>query len=95
MEISPGDSTEIKKEQRWAVLSEYRFPIYKIIDGSVFAETAQLAHHISDFNIHEFKYGIGFGIHIAVVPEEKLHMRFDFSYVDGGAGFIISLSEAF
>jgi len=78
-----------------AAMSEYRFPIYKIINGGLFAEMAQVAPEISKFDADGFKYGIGAGIHLAVVPKEMVNLRFDFSYVDEEIGFIIAIMEAF
>ncbi len=78
-----------------AALSEFRFPIWNIINAGVFAEMAQVAPEISEFKIDKFKYGVGAGIHIAVVPKEMVQLRFDFSYVDNGLGFIIAIMEAF
>ncbi len=79
----------------FALLSEYRFPIWKIIDGGLFGEMAQVAPKPFDFGWERFHYGVGAGIHLAVVPSERIHIRFDVSYVDDGTRFIIAMLDAF
>ena len=59
---------------------EYRFPIYWRISGTTFASTGQVADELNDFHFGGFKWAGGVGLRFAVLPSEKLNLRFDVAH---------------
>ncbi len=84
------------KDKHMASLqTEYRFPIYKKLSGTVFAEFAQVADDFGDMELDDTKTSIGSGIRYALNPEQRFNIRADIAWVDDGIGMIINIREAF
>ena len=47
------------------------------------------------FDVASFKYSVGFGFRYLFIPKEKLNLRFDFGFVEGGFNFYAHIGEAF
>jgi Omp85 superfamily domain len=62
---------------------------------AVFAEVGQVAHNPMDFAWEEFKPCFGFGIRYAMNPAQKMNIRVDIGFVDGGIAPAINIKEAF
>jgi outer membrane protein assembly factor BamA len=75
--------------------AEYRFPITGKWGGTIFAETAQVAHTIDQLNMDNWKYSIGGGIRYALNPSERFNIRLDLTLVDDDMGFVLNFREAF
>ncbi|MBU0674513.1 MAG: BamA/TamA family outer membrane protein [Proteobacteria bacterium] len=75
--------------------SEYRFPIYKKISGTVFVEAAQVAPRLGDLEINEFKSSLGSGFRYALNQDQRFNIRADVAWVDNGIGVIVNIREAF
>lgn len=45
---------------------EYRFPVWRIIDGVLFYDTGRVLHTPSDMTLAHIKYSVGGGLHIKV-----------------------------
>ncbi|MBU0486069.1 MAG: BamA/TamA family outer membrane protein [Proteobacteria bacterium] len=75
--------------------SEYRFPIYKKISGTVFAEASQVAPGFGDMEIKEFKTSLGSGFRYALNQDQRFNIRADLAWVDDGIGVIVNIREAF
>lgn len=73
---------------------EYRFPIYWRIAGVTFASAGQVANEMNDFHFGGFKYAGGVGLRFAVLPSEKLNLRFDVAHGET-LNYYIVLAEAF
>lgn len=73
---------------------EYRFPIKWRFSGVGFASAGQVANDLSDFGFNQFKYAGGAGLRFAVLPSEKLNLRFDVAY-GNQLNYYIVLAEAF
>ena len=73
---------------------EYRFPIYWRFSGVTFASAGQVADQTSDLGFNRFHYAGGAGLRIAVLPSEKLNLRFDVAY-GNDFNYYIVLAEAF
>jgi len=75
--------------------AEWRFPIYKRFGGTLFTETAQVAHDITDLYHDNWVTGAGAGLRYALNPSEKFNIRIDVAWVDSGFGLTIGMREAF
>ena len=84
-----------KDHQMVSLQSEFRFPLWKRLSGTVFAEFAQVADEFGDMELGETKTSIGSGIRYALNSEQRFNVRADLSWVDGGPGMIINIREAF
>ena len=73
---------------------EYRFPIYWRFGGVTFASAGQVADMTSDLGFNRFHYAGGAGLRFAVLPSEKLNLRFDVAY-GNNLNYYIVLAEAF
>ncbi len=62
---------------------------------TAFAEVGQFFEALSSLGERDLVTSLGAGVRYLLVPKERLALRFDFSYVDGGMGFIINAAEAF
>jgi hypothetical protein len=78
-----------------ALQAEYRFPIKGRWGGTLFAESAQVAHDLGDIRFDDWKYSLGAGVRYALNPSERFNLRVDLSYVDNGFGFVLNIREAF
>ena len=73
---------------------EYRFPIYWRLGGTTFASAGQVADQLNDFHFGGFKLAGGVGLRFAVLPSEKLNLRFDVAHGES-LNYYIVLAEAF
>ena len=62
---------------------------------TLFAEMAQVAPSISEFESDAFIDSVGFGLRWQMLPGQPLNLRADVSRVDGDSGFIVNIGEAF
>ena len=75
---------------------EYRRYLFWRLGMVAFAGAGDVVNKIGDFEISEFKYVFGTGLRFAVLPAQKLNLRFDFGAGKGGqTGFYIGMKEAF
>lgn len=75
---------------------EYRRPLFWRFGMTVFAGVGDVAYDVDDFNLSEFKYVVGVGGRLAIIPERKLNARLDIGLGRGGqTGIYIGVSEAF
>lgn len=78
-----------------ALQAELRYPIYWRFGGTLFVETAQVAHELSALRNDGWKVGAGAGLRFALNPSERFNVRLDVSWVDGGVGVTLGVREAF
>ena len=84
------------REQNIAVaLLEYRYPVHKRFSGVIFTGIGDVMHRFRDFQLNESKYSIGAGLRFAVIPDEKINLRFDVGFSRYGIHPYFQLSEAF
>jgi hypothetical protein len=62
---------------------------------AVFAEAGQVAHRMEDFAWEEFRPDFGVGLRYAMNPAQRMNIRIDVGYVDGGVAPAINIKEAF
>ena len=94
----PGIANASLYRDRQAVFTqfEYRRHLVWRLGMVAFAGAGDVADSVGDFEISEFKYVVGTGLRFAVLPEQKLNLRFDFGAARGGqTGFYIGMREAF
>jgi outer membrane protein assembly factor BamA len=80
-----------------AMQAEYRFPIWWRFGGVLYAGAGDVASSVGQFSFGNLKTSVGAGLRFALVPEERINLRFDVAY-----GFAtrmpqlyISFAEAF
>jgi outer membrane translocation and assembly module TamA len=56
---------------------EYRFPIYKRFAGVVFAAMGSVTDRWSNGQTDYLRYTIGAGLRFALLPKDKIRLRFD------------------
>lgn len=75
---------------------EYRRHLVWRFGMVAFAGFGDVANKVLDLEFSEFKYVMGTGIRFAVLPDQKLNLRFDFGVAKGGqTGFYVGMREAF
>ena len=77
--------------------TEYRFPIIWRFGGVVFAGIGQVANQFKEYNdIEKFKVSAGLGVRFALLPKEKLNLRFDLAVGNyNSINYYLTVSEAF
>ena len=71
---------------------EYRFPVWNIVDGSIFVDTGRTFTKFTDFAFADFKYSAGGGLRFIV--NKYFLARFETAYGNDGIKFIFSMSQA-
>lgn len=85
-----------RDEYYLATQMEYRFPIWWRFRGAVFAAVGDVARHLGDFDLSDFKYSGGLGLRLAIDPQERVYLRVDFAVGrEGVRAFYFQFSEAF
>lgn len=78
------------------VQGEFRYPIYKFIQGVCFAGAGSVAPSLKDYSIQQLKYSAGAGLRLMLSKKEKLSLRIDYGVGMGrNRGLYIQLGEAF
>jgi hypothetical protein len=83
---------------RQAVLSqvEYRKYLFWRVGAVAFVGAGNVANEFGDFSLSDFKYAAGVGFRFQVVPDQKLNLRLDLGFANGGqSAFYVSMREAF
>ena len=75
--------------------AEYRFPLFKRFSGVAFASAGQVANQMSEINFQGFKLAGGAGLRFAVLPQERLNLRFDIAHGHEDLNYYIVLAESF
>ncbi len=79
-----------------AVQVEYRLPIYWRFGAVGFAGVGIIANRFSDYSIDELKYSLGSGLRFAILPKEKLNIRFDVAWGNFNSfNYYLILAESF
>lgn len=75
--------------------AEYRMPVWKRIGVVGFAGIGDVAHEMGDFSIGRLKSSFGFGLRYQFDPVEKMNLRMDFGFAEGGYEIYIGAVEVF
>jgi hypothetical protein len=75
--------------------AEYRSPTWYNIGMVAFAGLGDVAPQIKKFALNDTKYSFGVGLRYRIDPKEKLNVRADFGFADGGMEFYMQIAEAF
>ncbi|OJJ22020.1 hypothetical protein BKI52_08245 [marine bacterium AO1-C] len=85
-----------REKHYWAMQSEYRFPIYRFLGAVGFAGIGNVCKDcFSSDAFKDLKYSVGGGLRIMVDKEERVNLRIDYAFVEGGSEFYIQFTEAF
>lgn len=75
--------------------TEFRFPIWWRLGGTVFVGAGEVADHYNEFD-NDIKVAGGIGMRLMVQKKKKINVRFDFTYnSDGESMKYIKIQEAF
>ncbi|WP_424963774.1 BamA/TamA family outer membrane protein [Ekhidna sp.] len=75
---------------------EYRRPLFWRFGMTVFSGVGDVAYSPNDFDLTEFKYIVGVGGRLSLIPDKQLNARLDIGVGRGGqTGIYIGVSEAF
>lgn len=72
--------------------AEYRYPVWDMIDGTIFLDAGRVFDDIGDFAFRNFKYSAGGGIHI--VTQGAIRFRIQAAYGNEGANVLFSAGSA-
>lgn len=75
--------------------TEYRFPVYWIVNMTAFAGIAQVANTIKDYSLNDLIIAYGLGIRLNVIPDEKISLRADIGFSKEGSQIYLGFGEAF
>ncbi len=64
--------------------AEYRFPIWKIINGTAFYDIGQVQKNANDFKINRFHHSLGFGSRFSFGTNENSILGMDFGFSNEG-----------
>lgn len=67
--------------------AEYRYPVWKIVDGVLFYDTGRVLHRPSDMTLAHIKYSVGGGLHITI--PNLTFFKFYVGYGGEGINFIL------
>lgn len=75
--------------------AEYRFPLFWRFSGTAFAGTGRVIRRLEDFHPAGLKPIWGAGFRYALVPEQRLNLRFDLAESLEGVVYYLNVGEAF
>jgi hypothetical protein len=78
-----------------AVQAEYRFPIWKIVGGAVFAGIGEVADKPADLSFGDLQVTGGLGLRVTLDPKERINLRVDLGFSKFGTFPIVVITEAF
>lgn len=78
-----------------AVQAEYRFPIWKLVGGALFAGLGEVAGQPSDLSLGDLKFAGGVGLRVLLDPRERINLRLDLGFSEYGTSPILLITEAF
>lgn len=74
---------------------EYRFPVYGIISGKLFAEGFEFSPEISGISWNGLHYDYGTGLRIDIAPDYGVILCFDLGFTPEGSRFIFNFGNNF
>ena len=74
---------------------EYRFPVHKRLSGATFASAGKVADELDEIDFSGIKLAAGLGLRFAVLPKEKLNLRFDIAHGNETLNYYVVLAESF
>jgi len=75
---------------------EYRFPVYRRLEGAAFFSAGSVAPEITGFEAHRIALAGGAGLRVIIDKNERVPIRLDFAINrEGGMSFYLSLLQAF
>jgi hypothetical protein len=78
-----------------AVQAEYRFPIWKIVGGALFAGIGEVAERPADLALADLQVTGGAGLRVTLDPKERINLRIDLGISRFGVFPIVVITEAF
>lgn len=71
---------------------EQRFPLWDIVDGSVFIDTGRVFNGVTDFSFKDFKYSVGAGIRVTI--NRYYLFRLETAYGGEGMNVVFRVEQA-
>ncbi len=77
-------------DRYYLLQQEFRFPVWKVISGVVFAELGDVSYTALDNPRHVY----GVGLRFALPPDFRMQLRFDLGFDDeGGSGLFVNFGH--
>lgn len=70
---------------------EYRYPVWKTIDGVLFYDTGRVLHQPSDMTLSNIKYSVGGGLHVKI--PQLMFLKFYVGYGGEGVNLILGTGK--
>ena len=74
---------------------EYRFPLWKLLGGAVFASLGEVADRPAELALSDLQVTGGAGLRITLDPKERINLRVDLGFSKYGTFPIVVITEAF
>ena len=74
---------------------EYRFPIWKLLGGALFAALGEVADRPADLSLGDVQFTGGAGLRVTLDPKERINLRIDLGFSKYGTFPIVVITEAF
>lgn len=78
-----------------AVQAEYRFPLWDLLGGVVFAGVGEVADQLTDVSLGGLQFAGGVGLRLLLDPKERINLRLDVGLSTYGIFPILVITEAF
>ncbi|MFK7811346.1 MAG: BamA/TamA family outer membrane protein [Maribacter sp.] len=89
------DNRRFQDNSELSLALEYRFPIYRRIEGVVFGSTGTVAPDLGSVFSSAFKNGAGAGLRYVINRKEGTRIRIDYGQTNEGGNFYFTINEAF
>lgn len=89
------DNRRFQDNAEWSMALEYRFPLYRRIEGVAFGATATVAEDFGSLFSSAFKNAAGIGLRYTLNKKEGTRIRMDYGISREGGNFYFTINEAF
>lgn len=85
-----------KDKSMYSLIIEYRPCLFWKLSACVFAGAGNVYSQFNQIDLNQLKYSFGGGLRMAILENEKLHLRIDYGYSDAyNQGFYFTIGECF
>ncbi|MFS4447098.1 BamA/TamA family outer membrane protein [Maribacter sp. 2307UL18-2] len=89
------DNRRFQDNAEWSMALEYRFPLYRRIEGVAFGSTATVSKDFGSLFSSAFKNAAGIGLRYTLNKKEGTRIRMDYGISGEGGNFYFTINEAF
>lgn len=89
------ENRRFQDNAEWTMALEYRFPLYRRIEGVAFGSTATVSGDFGSLFTSNFKNAAGIGLRYILNKKEGTRIRMDYGISKEGGNFYFTINEAF